>query len=80
MGKRFAKLCASLDLRRITMRQLRHSHATALLAAGTNPKVVQERLGHSSIKVTMDIYASVLRTMQRDAVEKLAEMMRVKSR
>ena len=32
---------------------------------------------HSSIKVTMDIYSSVLPTMQRDAVEKLAEMMRV---
>lgn len=77
VGKRFRKLCAGLDLPRITMRQLRHSHATALLAAGTNPKVVQERLGHSSIKVTMDIYASVLPTMQREAVEKLAEMMRL---
>lgn len=39
--------------------------------------MVQERLGHSSIKVTMDIYSSVLPTMQRDAVEKLAVMMRV---
>lgn len=77
VGKRFGKLCAGFDLPRITMRQLRHSHATALLAAGTNPKVVQERLGHSSIKVTMDIYASVLPTMQRDAVEKLAELMRL---
>lgn len=77
VGKRFRKLCAGLDLPRITMRQLRHSHATALLAAGTNPKVVQERLGHSSIKVTMDIYASVLPTMQREAVEKLAEMMKL---
>jgi integrase len=77
VGKRFAKLTAGLDLPRITMRQLRHSHATALLAAGTHPKIVQERLGHSSIKVTMDIYSSVLPTMQRDAVEKLAEMMRL---
>lgn len=77
VGKRFAKLTAGLDLPKITMRQLRHSHATALLAAGTNPKVVQERLGHSSIKVTMDIYASVLPTMQREAVEKLVEMMRL---
>ncbi|HZD24217.1 MAG TPA: site-specific integrase [Acidimicrobiia bacterium] len=77
VGKQFAKLCAGIDLPKITMRQLRHSHATALLAAGTNPKVVQARLGHSSIKVTMDIYASVLPTMQRDAVEKLAEMMRL---
>ncbi|HWB90163.1 MAG TPA: tyrosine-type recombinase/integrase, partial [Acidimicrobiia bacterium] len=77
VGKRFARLCDDLDLPKITLRQLRHGHATALLAAGTHPKVVQERLGHSSIKVTMDIYASVLPTMQRDAVEKLAEMMRL---
>ncbi len=77
VGKRFAKLSAALDLPRITLRQLRHSHATALLAAGTHPKIVQERLGHSSIKVTMDIYSSVLPTMQRDAVERLAEMMRI---
>ena len=76
VGKRFAKLCAGLDLPKITMRQLRHSHATALLAAGTNPKIVQERLGHSSIKVTMDIYSSVLPTMQREAVEKLVELMK----
>jgi integrase len=76
VGKRFAKLCTDVDIPKITMRQLRHSHATALLAAGTHPKVVLERLGHSSIKVTMDIYSSVLPTMQRDAVEKLAQMMR----
>jgi integrase len=41
-----------------------------------NPKIVQERLGHSSFKVTMAIYSSVLPTMQREAVEKLAEWMK----
>lgn len=35
---------------------LRHAHATALLKAGTHPKVVQERLGHASIQVTLDIW------------------------
>lgn len=54
---------------------LRHAHATALLRAGVHPKVVQERLGHSSISVTMDIYSSVLPGMQREAVERLAAMM-----
>ena len=54
---------------------LRHAHATALLRAGVHPKVVQERLGHSSISVTMDIYSSVLPGMQREAVELLAAMM-----
>ena len=41
-----------------------------------NPKIVQERLGHSSIKVTMDTYSHVLPDMQRqaaDAMEKIFE-------
>lgn len=50
------------------------SFATALLAAGESPKVVQERLGHSSISVTLDLYSAVLPNMQREAVERLAEM------
>ena len=60
------------NLRPIAMRQLRHSHATALLAAGEHPKIVQERLGHSSISITLDTYSAVLPNMQRDAVERLA--------
>lgn len=71
VGKRFRKLLAATDLPSLTMRQLRHTHATALLRAGVHPKVVQERLGHSSIGVTLDIYSSVLPTMQREAVERL---------
>ena len=54
---------------------LRHAHATALLRACAHPKVVQERLGHSSIAVTMDVYSSVLPGMQREAVYRLAAMM-----
>lgn len=64
-----------LGLPRTDMKGLRHAHATALLKAGTHPKVVQERLGHASISVTMDIYSSVLPGMQREAVERLAAMM-----
>ena len=59
-------------LARITIRQLRHSHATALLRSGAHPKIVQERLGHSSIRVTLDVYSAVLPNMQREAVERLA--------
>lgn len=62
-----------VGLRRITFRQLRHSHASALLRAGVHPKVVQERLGHSSIRVTLDVYSAVLPNMQREAVELLAQ-------
>ena len=47
----------------------RHSHAGLLLAMGTHPKVVQERLGHSSIQTTMDIYSALTPNMQRDAIK-----------
>lgn len=55
----------------IRFHDLRHTHATLLLAAGENPKVVCERLGHASIRITLDIYAHVIPTMQKSAVEKL---------
>jgi integrase len=71
VGRLFNKVVAEAGLRRITIRQLRHSHATDLLAAGEQPKVVQERLGHSSIGVTLDVYSAVLPNMQRDAIDRL---------
>lgn len=55
----------------ITFHDLRHTSATILLAAGVHPKIVQERLGHSSIQLTMDTYSHVLPTMQQDAATKL---------
>ena len=54
---------------------LRHTCATLLLAANENPKVVSERLGHSSITLTMDIYSHVLPDMQQEASEKLEKML-----
>ena len=69
----FTRRAKAAGLPRITIRQLRHSHATALLRAGAHPKVVQERLGHSSIRVTLDVYSAVLPNMQREAVERLAQ-------
>ncbi len=73
VGRLFNRISAGAGLRRITIRQLRHSHATALLTAGVSPKVVQERLGHRSISVTMDVYSAVLPNMQREAVDRLAQ-------
>ena len=54
-----------------TFHSLRHTHATLLLKQGVNPKIVQERLGHSSIKMTMDIYSHVLPDMQNVAIKAL---------
>ncbi|PRI11705.1 hypothetical protein B4915_04470 [Leucobacter massiliensis] len=51
---------------------VRHTHATLLLELGEPPKVVQERLGHSTITTTMNIYSHVTPTMQRSAVDRFA--------
>jgi len=50
---------------------LRHSAATILLVVGVHPKVVQERLGHSSIAMTLDVYSHVIPSMQREAANKI---------
>lgn len=46
----------------------RHTHATVLLAHGVHPKIVQERLGHSDIQITIMTYSHVLPTIQKEAV------------
>lgn len=58
-------------LPRLRFHDLRHSHATHLLQAGVHPKVAQERLGHSTITTTMDLYSHVTETMQSDAAARL---------
>ncbi|HEX9929420.1 MAG TPA: site-specific integrase [Pyrinomonadaceae bacterium] len=65
--------CAGLEGFRLY--DLRHTCATLLLSAGENPKVVAERLGHSSIVLTLDTYSHVLPDMQQAATEKLEKML-----
>jgi integrase len=59
------------DMPRVRFHDLRHSHATQLLLAGVHPKVAQERLGHSTIAVTLDLYSHVSATMQEDAAARI---------
>lgn len=58
-------------LPRVRFHDLRHSHATQLLTAGVHPKIAQERLGHSTITTTLDLYSHVTNTMQADAASTL---------
>ncbi len=53
------------------------SHATQMLLAGIHPKVAQERLGHSTITTTLDLYSHVTDTMQSDAAARLDAAFRV---
>lgn len=54
---------------------LRHTHATLLLELGEHPKVVQERLGHKDISVTMDMYTHVTMTLQKQTADQFGALM-----
>jgi integrase len=74
----FTRLVARLaDLPRVRFHDLRHSHATQMLLAGVHPKVAQERLGHSTITTTLDLYSHVTDTMQIDAASRLDAVFRL---
>jgi integrase len=67
VSQSFDRLIARSHLPRIRFHDLRHGHASHLLAAGVNAKVVSERLGHASVAFTLDTYAHVMPGQQRDA-------------
>ncbi len=67
----FKKVLRGLKLPDIRFHDLRHTHATLLLQANVNPKVVQERLGHSQISLTLDTYSHVVPSLQEEAAVKI---------
>lgn len=78
MRRSFWPLLDRAALPRIRFHDLRHTAATLLLAEGLHPKVVQERLGHSTIAVTMDVYSHVGMTLQREAADTLDRLFAVR--
>ena len=68
----FRQAVAASSMPRIRMHDLRHTWATLALRAGVHPKVVQERLGHANIRITLDTYSHVLPDMQESAAELVA--------
>ena len=65
------KLCREkAGLQGLRFHDLRHTHASLMLADGVHLKVVSERLGHSSIGITADLYSHVAPTVQRDAADR----------
>jgi integrase len=63
----FMEFLKAQGLKRVRFHDLRHSHATHMLAAGIHPKVASERLGHSKVGITLDLYSHVLPGMQDEA-------------
>jgi len=70
----FDKHVKDSRLPRIRLHDLRHTHATLALAAGIHPKVVSERLGHSTVAFTMDIYSHAIPSMEAEAAEIIAKL------
>ncbi len=67
ISQTFHRFMAQIDLPKIRLHDLRHTHATILLQQNVHPKVVSERLGHSSIAFTMTVYQHVMPGMQAEA-------------
>lgn len=63
-------------LPKVRFHDLRHTHATQLLLAGVHPKIAQERLGHSTITTTLDLYSHVTDSMQSEAAARLDAALR----
>ena len=71
----FARRVSSYDLPQLTLHGLRHTWATLALEQGIHPRVVQERLGHSTIAITLGIYSHVSPTLHDEAAQTVADLM-----
>lgn len=76
LKRTFQRLIKEANVPSIRFHDLRHTHATMLLASGINAKVISERLGHSNIKTTLDIYSHVLPSMQEEAANQIDTLLR----
>lgn len=65
-----------LKIPRCGLHAFRHTHASLLLRIGATPKVVQEQLRHADPRVTLGMYSHVIGTDRRNAVERVAELLR----
>ena len=75
IGQAFRRLVGATDLPVIRLHDLRHTHASHLLMAGINVKVVSERLGHASVSFTLDTYGHVMPGQQAEAAAAAAALL-----
>ena len=71
----FSRILEKAGIPHVRFHDARHSHATWLLEAGVHPKIVQERLGHSSIAVTIDTYSHVVPSLQEMAAQRIESIL-----
>jgi integrase len=71
----FIKLVRKTGLKPIKLHSLRHTHASLMLKQGVHPKIVQERLGHASIQITLDTYSHVAPGLQQAAARSFDKLL-----
>lgn len=69
------KMVKEAGLPYIKFHALRHTHASLLLLSGMHPKIIQERLGHSSITLTLDLYSHSIPSLQQEAADKIEKLL-----
>jgi integrase len=80
LGQReYAQIITAAGVKAIKFHGMRHTCATLLLKAGVPVHVVSERLGHSTVAMTMEVYAHVLPDMQREAAATLGAILHGKN-
>jgi integrase len=75
MFREYKELLKETGLPLIRFHDLRHTSETLLLQQGVHPKIVQERLGHADISMTLNTYSHVLPNMQEDAALKMDDLL-----
>lgn len=70
------KIAEKQGLRKIGLHGFRHTHASLCFEAGLTMQDVKDRLGHSNISTTMDIYTHVTKSRKEDSIQQLANFMR----
>jgi integrase len=76
ISKRFSALVIESGLPTIRLHDLRHTHASHLILSGANPRIVQERLGHADVIITLNTYSHLLPTSQKSALDSLVRSVR----
>lgn len=74
----WSMLATKAKVKVIRLHDARHTHASLMLKQGIHPKIVQERLGHSSIAITLDTYSHVAPGMQQAAADRFDEVLTAK--
>ena len=70
----WTRIVKKAELPDLKFHDCRHVHATLILQSRINPKIVIERLGHANVSITLDVYSSVLPTLQTGAAEALEQL------